>query len=103
MQLVDDKEGGVSSKFATYAHWSLLLIKGKELLHYDSCSGTNLALAREYIPILSALAQRKLVFSEVAFEQQQNGYDCGLHVVLNACGSARSAKEMRQVLKALQE
>ena len=70
------------------SHWSLLVfLKQKnKFLHLDSCKGSNSneakVLATKVCKFLSK--DLKLNFTEVDAAQQMNGYDCGIHCIVNA-------------------
>eukprot|EP00090_Calanus_glacialis_P033652 TRINITY_DN55965_c0_g1_i1.p1 TRINITY_DN55965_c0_g1~~TRINITY_DN55965_c0_g1_i1.p1 ORF type:complete len:213 (-),score=56.11 TRINITY_DN55965_c0_g1_i1:36-674(-) len=71
------------------SHWSLLLFlkQSNQFLHFDSCTGSNnnneaKVLATKVCKFLSK--DLRLHFSEVDVTQQINGYDCGIHCIVNA-------------------
>ncbi|CAN7993035.1 unnamed protein product [Ixodes hexagonus] len=67
-------------------HWSLLVYDGKKKIfeHYDSCKGSNSAHARRIAEVLKSLiCLDKVYVTEVSCAQQNNSYDCGLHVLHN--------------------
>lgn len=67
-------------------HWSLLVYDAKKKIfeHYDSCKGSNSAHARRIAEALKSLLCLELAqVTEVSCTQQNNSYDCGLHVLYN--------------------
>ncbi|CAN8019646.1 unnamed protein product, partial [Ixodes persulcatus] len=65
-------------------HWSLLVYDAKKKIfeHYDSCKGSNSAHARRIAEALKSLLCLELAqVTEVSCTQQNNSYDCGLHVL----------------------
>lgn len=72
-----DKAGG--------SHWSLLLYcRGEKCCyHFDSSNGSNSRIASDFAKTLIRYtvgkSEKKLV--EINCPQQNNGYDCGIHVL----------------------
>lgn len=65
------------------SHWSLLIYdyKRKVYYHLDSASRTNQAIASDVVDTLRRVLPGKL--EEVPVFQQQNGADCGVHLLFN--------------------
>src|SRR5207253_5351673 len=70
-------------------HWSLLIFSrvDKVFFHFDSLSGGNSShaqmLYKKLEPHLSSNKDNKR-FVEMDALQQENGYDCGVHLICNA-------------------
>ncbi|XP_018562189.1 sentrin-specific protease 8 [Anoplophora glabripennis] len=70
------------------SHWSLLVFSRPEkmMFHYDSSNGSNdmqaIELAHKLLRYFSLPIQDK--FENVPCLQQNNGYDCGIHVLCNS-------------------
>ncbi|XP_023023524.1 sentrin-specific protease 8-like [Leptinotarsa decemlineata] len=70
------------------SHWSLLVFSRPErmMFHYDSSNNLNesqaIDLAEKILKYFSLPIQGK--FENVPCLQQNNGYDCGVHVLCNA-------------------
>ncbi|KAG1709694.1 hypothetical protein DVH05_020347 [Phytophthora capsici] len=85
---VTDNEslGGDSS------HWSLLLYQDKQFRHFDSSSGHNRhaaqGIAESFELLLQAIGRHDGASGQVEevqdAPQQQNGYDCGMYVLVLA-------------------
>lgn len=88
-----DKAGG--------SHWSLLVYSKLErcFYHYDSSSVTNHDVAWEFashlIPFLAK--EDSINFVDKECHQQNNGYDCGIHVICNAELLAQCAHKTGQI------
>jgi len=84
------------------SHWSLLVyIKSRNnFLHLDSCKGSNRSeakiLANNVGKFLSPDLQPAVI--EVDATQQVNGYDCGVHCMVNARNIATHLKAGLDVL-----
>ncbi|KAJ8942026.1 hypothetical protein NQ318_002780 [Aromia moschata] len=69
------------------SHWSLLVFSRPEgmMFHYDSSQGTNdiqaVELAEKVLKYMSLPYQGR--FENMPCLQQNNGYDCGVHVLCN--------------------
>lgn len=76
------------------SHWSLLVFNGKSgsFEHYDSFTGSVNHVHAECVframaPILADVLGKKesdLQFAEKDCTQQENGYDCGVHLLCNS-------------------
>jgi len=74
------------------SHWSLLIFtrQAMEFFHLDSSPGLNDGHARQLAAKVHDFLVKKtenrfkLLFSDVDVVRQDNGYDCGLHVLNNA-------------------
>ena len=69
-------------------HWSLLCIVKDDNVAYsiDSANNFNVSECQEIVPKLSVLLKpdnktEKFAFENLACTQQENGYDCGVHVI----------------------
>lgn len=68
------------------SHWSLLVFSRPEnkFYHYDSMNSFNLENCKYLVKVLkSALNCIEADFENVKCLQQNNGYDCGIHVICN--------------------
>ncbi|GAB1604725.1 sentrin-specific protease 8-like [Argonauta hians] len=67
------------------SHWSLLMYNGhkNEFCHYDSMSSSNMSIAEELCKKLQVnmKGEKMAIFKEMNCPQQENGYDCGVHVI----------------------
>ncbi|GAB6028276.1 hypothetical protein CHUAL_002456 [Chamberlinius hualienensis] len=69
------------------SHWSLLVCNFRDGWgrHYDSQSSMNDGDARVLFNRLTKfLVNGKSTYEEASCPQQNNGYDCGVHVIVNA-------------------
>lgn len=67
-------------------HWSLLVFSRpeKKFFHYDSMNSFNLENCKHLVKVLkTALNCVEADFENVKCLQQNNGYDCGIHVICN--------------------
>lgn len=67
-------------------HWSLLVFSRPEnkFYHFDSMNGFNLENCQHLVKVLkNALNCVEADFENVQCLQQNNGYDCGIHVICN--------------------
>lgn len=67
-------------------HWSLLVFSRpeKKFFHYDSMNSFNLENCKHLVKVLKpALNCVEADFENVKCLQQNNGYDCGIHVICN--------------------
>lgn len=67
-------------------HWSLLVFSRPEnkFFHYDSMATVNLQTCKQLVNVLKpALNCTEADFENVKCLQQNNGYDCGIHVICN--------------------
>lgn len=64
------------------SHWSLLVYRTTTMLfkHYDSCWGSNTSACQAFYSRISSLLRGDLKLVRNS-PQQQNGYDCGVHIV----------------------
>ncbi|EEY68625.1 SUMO protease, putative [Phytophthora infestans T30-4] len=95
------------------SHWSLLLYSDGDFQHFDSSSGHNhhaaRRLAESFEVLLRAAGKRRgSGFSRRLVEvqnapQQQNGYDCGMYVLVLAEYFCRQHAELRLQLPKLIE
>ncbi|XP_060521621.1 sentrin-specific protease 8 [Cylas formicarius] len=75
------------TEYSGGSHWSLLVYSrpDRNVFHYDSSRGSNenqaLDLAEKVLKYFGLSIQAK--FEEVPCLQQNNGYDCGIHVLSN--------------------
>ena len=92
------------------SHWSLLVFlkNNDQFLHLDSLKGSNCneakVLATKVCKFLSK--DLKLNFSELEVTQQVNGYDCGIHCLVNAENIAdhlKAGKDIQTLDKAEQQ
>ena len=67
------------------SHWSLLgfSMKTKTFHHLDSSQGFNESEARTFSLKLSKYFQCPPQLNRVSVSQQSNGYDCGIHCLVN--------------------
>jgi len=68
------------------SHWSLVLLDKRNMrgLHYDSISNLNHHIARRLLAKISELLGMEFEFQEMDSAQQNNGYDCGIYLLINA-------------------
>jgi sentrin-specific protease 8 len=77
------------------SHWSLLVYENQRFVHYDSSAGHNTTaakkIARTFLQLLSASGvdnvptwSSGLFVNDRDAPQQQNGYDCGMYVLVVA-------------------
>lgn len=79
------------------SHWSLLVYTGqaRQFFHLDSSSGLNSSDAALIVGRLSDFLGKKIgqkvdrQVIEVPVLQQTNGYDCGIHLLVNAAHATR--------------
>jgi len=73
----------VADKWGTGSHWSFLFVdKDKsEAYHFDSLSGMNRAAA---LRVAANLNIPGTSIFEMSCQQQKNGFECGINVILNA-------------------
>ncbi len=72
-----DKAGG--------SHWSLVVYsKMESIFHFDSISGKNFRQAQKFSEKILTFFSSSQNFIEQPCLQQNNGYDCGVHVLSNA-------------------
>lgn len=70
------------------SHWSLLVLSRPEkmMFHFDSSNGSNdmqaIELAHKILKYFSLPVHNR--FENVSCLQQNNGYDCGIHVLCNS-------------------
>ncbi|XP_050298223.1 sentrin-specific protease 8-like [Anthonomus grandis grandis] len=75
------------TEYSGGSHWSLLAFSRPEktMFHYDSSRGSNesqaLELAEKVLKYFGLSIEGR--FEEVSSLQQNNGYDCGIHVLCN--------------------
>ncbi|KAI5802529.1 hypothetical protein FPQ18DRAFT_313868 [Pyronema domesticum] len=64
-------------------HWSLLIVglKDRVAFHYDSLNSCNVQTAKVIHRVLERILQIEIAFTDlVDTPQQDNGFDCGVHV-----------------------
>ncbi|CAH2092922.1 unnamed protein product [Euphydryas editha] len=88
-----DKAGG--------SHWSLLVFSRKEncFYHLDSSSGSNHNVAWDFAShIMSYLSKGGTInFVDKECLQQNNGYDCGVHLICNTERLARHGQKHGEI------
>jgi len=68
-------------------HWSLLVcnLRSKWCRHYDSYAGANDENARKlFARLTGCLMDQNSIFEEIHCARQNNGYDCGVYMIVNA-------------------
>ena len=75
------------------SHWSLLVYSKIEdkWYHYDSQKGSNYRDARSLAQRINRYLEKDAVLVDAACTQQDNSYDCGAFVMLNAQHAASAA------------
>ena len=78
------------------SHWSLLVFvrSSKTFYHLDSCAGMNTQAAKDLARKAAELVgveQASVVEKDV--EQQTNGHDCGVFLLLNAARVGKAVKD----------
>ena len=68
------------------SHWSLLILDNRDnvFYHFDSSRGGNSSQAKALAGKLSQYRGIELNIKEVEVTQQKNGFDCGIHLLINA-------------------
>ncbi|XP_046969235.1 sentrin-specific protease 8 [Vanessa cardui] len=88
-----DKAGG--------SHWSLLVFSKTEncFYHFDSSSGSNHDVAWDFASHLMSYWKKGGTINFVDKEclQQNNGYDCGVHVICNTERLATHAQNHQEI------
>ncbi|KAJ9460061.1 NEDD8-specific protease 1 [Diplonema papillatum] len=87
--LVPVNDSSASEAGVSGSHWSLLVFsRERDLwLHYDSSAAANRRHAEQLALVLDPWVDADCEvfgFEEAECEQQANGYDCGVHVMINA-------------------
>lgn len=87
---VNDNMSTVSSGGS---HWSLLVFSrfDNKWYHYDSQRGSNFRDARCLVQRINKYLERDAVLVDATCTQQDNSYDCGAFVMLNAQHAASAA------------
>ena len=93
------------------SHWSLLVLdnRNKIFYHLDSLSdnvrGANSSEAKALAGKISQYEGIKLNIREVPVTQQKNGFDCGVHCLVNADRVANQIKDHQSLtdIKSLQD
>uniref|UniRef100_A0A6A7FMZ5 Sentrin-specific protease 8-like n=1 Tax=Hirondellea gigas TaxID=1518452 RepID=A0A6A7FMZ5_9CRUS len=87
---VNDNNSTVSSGGS---HWSLLVFSrfDSKWYHYDSQRGSNYRDARVLVQRINRYLERDAVLVDATCTQQDNSYDCGAFVMLNAQHAAQAA------------
>ena len=67
-------------------HWSLLILDNRDnvFYHLDSSRGGNSGQAKALAGKISKYKGIQLNMREVGVTQQKNGFDCGIHLIVNA-------------------
>ena len=75
------------------SHWSLLILMNMDInnnktfcaFHADSCRPLNSDTAKRAVQLISrSICPNHMPnFHELSVDQQHNGYDCGVHVLMN--------------------
>jgi len=81
-------------------HWSLLVyVKiSNRFLHFDSCRGSNRHEAKVLAKKVGTFLLADFSFYDVETTQQVNGYDCGIHCIVNAENIATHLKDAKDTL-----
>ena len=91
------------------SHWSLLVLDNRDSVFYHldslSSSGGNSSQARALAGKISKYRGIKLNIKEVKVTQQKNGFDCGIHCLVNAERVASQVKNYENLaeIKSLQD
>ena len=77
------------------SHWSLLVFSrlDSKWYHYDSQRGSNYRDARCLVQRINRYLEREAVLVDATCTQQDNSYDCGAFVMLNAQHAANAANK----------
>ncbi|XP_066259655.1 sentrin-specific protease 8-like [Euwallacea similis] len=75
------------TEYSGGSHWSLLAYSDSEkiMFHFDSSRGSNECQAMDFVEKVLQYFDLPIEgrFEEVSTLQQNNGYDCGIHVLCN--------------------
>ncbi|KAF2356537.1 Ulp1 protease family C-terminal catalytic domain [Trinorchestia longiramus] len=87
---VNDNNSAISSGGS---HWSLLVFSRFDFkwYHYDSMRGSNYQDARSLVQRINRYLERDAVLVDATCTQQDNSYDCGAFVMINAEHAASAA------------
>ena len=89
------------------SHWSLLILDNRDnvFYHFDSSRGGNSSQAKALAGKLSQYRGIDLNIKEVEVTQQKNGFDCGIHLLINAERVASNIKNYASLgdIKTLQD
>ena len=89
------------------SHWSLLILDNRDnvFYHFDSSRGGNSSQAKALAGKLSQYRGIELNIKEVEVTQQKNGFDCGIHLLINAERVASNIKNYASLgdIKTLQD
>lgn len=89
------------------SHWSLLILDNRDnvFYHFDSSRGGNSSQAKALAGKLSKYRGIELNIKEVEVTQQKNGFDCGIHLLINAERVASNIKNYASLgdIKTLQD
>ena len=89
------------------SHWSLLILDNRDnvFYHFDSSRGGNSSQAKALAGKLSKYRGIDLNIKEVEVTQQKNGFDCGIHLLINAERVASNIKNYASLgdIKTLQD
>ncbi|XP_018011213.1 sentrin-specific protease 8-like [Hyalella azteca] len=87
---VNDNNSAIASGGS---HWSLLVFSRFDFkwYHYDSMRGSNYQHARSLVQRINRYLERDAVLVDATCTQQDNSYDCGAFVLLNAEHAASAA------------
>lgn len=80
-------------------HWSLLVFAAGKFIHYDSLSDGNQSVARHMARRLAPHLSASAKVEEAVCGRQQNGYDCGVFVIVHAEEVARRLSQGGESLR----
>ena len=87
--IIPVSDEGITAVRRGGSHWSLLVLNSltKTITHFDSMDSANIVDARLMARILAQYFDQRQFDPEIEIgkcPKQNNGYDCGLHVIANA-------------------